>query len=148
SDVWTGSISDLQKKIEDDFKKTLKKKVKKNTALIYYGECTVEVTGDGLGGRNQELALRIANTLPDSDYNYAFLSAGTDGIDGPTDAAGAVVTNSTKKLAKENGLNINSYLKNNDSYHFFRKAGGHLKPGPTGNNLMDLQVLLIDFTSD
>ena len=113
-------------------------------AIISYGEPTVQVTGSGLGGRNQELALRMATALQDIDHNLAFLSAGTDGIDGPTDVAGAVITNQTFQKALESDINPKQYLDNNDSYHFFKKAGGHIKPGPTGNNLMDLHIVLIE----
>lgn len=141
-EVWTGPITALQDKIVADFEK-LESKSQNKLAYIYYGECTVHVSGNGLGGRNQELALRIADALADAKPEFAFLSGGSDGIDGPTDAAGAVVTNSTKEEAKQKGISINKYLENNDSYNFFDKAGGHLKPGPTGNNLMDLQILLI-----
>lgn len=112
-------------------------------AIISFGEPTVQVTGDGLGGRNQELALRMAKALQNIDQDIAFLSAGTDGIDGPTDAAGAVITNETFKKAVSSNINPNQYLDANDSYHFFHKAGGHIKPGPTGNNLMDLHIVLI-----
>lgn len=141
-DVWTGPISELEQKITADFNAVETGK-EENLAYIYYGECTVHVTGNGLGGRNQELALRVADTLAGSETEFAFLSGGSDGIDGPTDAAGAIVTNLTKEKAEEKSLNTKNYLKNNDSYNFFDKAGGHLKPGPTGNNLMDLQILLI-----
>ena len=112
-------------------------------AIISFGEPTVHVTGDGLGGRNQELALRMADALQSIDHSVAFLSAGTDGIDGPTDAAGAVVTNQTYQQALSSNINTKQYLEANDSYHFFQKAGGHIKPGPTGNNLMDLHIVLI-----
>jgi len=144
AEVWTGDLSKLKSKICKDLKKISGKPEgsKKGFARIYYGECTVQVTGDGLGGRNQELALRIATCLDHSKCESAFLSAGSDGIDGPTDAAGAIVTNQTLRKAKEKGIDAGDYLNRNDSYHFFKKAGGHLKPGPTGNNLMDLQVLL------
>jgi glycerate-2-kinase len=113
-------------------------------AIIGFGEPTVEVTGSGLGGRNQELALRMALQLQDMERSIAFLSAGSDGIDGPTDAAGAVVTQQTIGQAIKASINPRQYLDNNDSYHFFEKAGGHIKPGPTGNNLMDLHILLVE----
>jgi glycerate-2-kinase len=113
-------------------------------AIIGFGEPTVEVTGSGLGGRNQELALRMALQLQDMERSIVFLSAGSDGIDGPTDAAGAVVTQQTIGQAIKASINPRQYLDNNDSYHFFEKAGGHIKPGPTGNNLMDLHILLVE----
>jgi len=116
----------------------------KPKAIISFGEPTVHVTGNGLGGRNQELALRMADALQNVDHDIAFLSAGTDGIDGPTDAAGAVITNQSFQEAVSSSINPTQYLDNNDSYHFFQKAGGHIKPGPTGNNLMDLHIVLMD----
>jgi len=110
--------------------------------LIFYGESTVSVTGSGKGGRNQELALRGAIKIA-GQKNTTWLSAGTDGIDGPTDAAGAIVDGQTISKAKEKGLDPNKYLKNNDSYHFHEKVGTLFKTGPTGNNLMDLVLVLI-----
>lgn len=139
---WDGPIDDLEemlsKKIDnlpDDWRSKY--------AIITFGEPTVHVTGSGLGGRNQELALRMAARLKQHKKEICFLSAGTDGIDGPTDAAGAVVTNKTYSEAEEAGIDPMQYLRENDSYHFFEKAGGHIKPGPTGNNLMDLQITLV-----
>ena len=140
---WSGPIEDLEQLIIQSIKKHLNTDQK--TVLLFFGEPTVNVTGPGLGGRNQELALRMTLHLQDldSENEVVFLSAGTDGIDGPTDVAGAVVDKSTIKKASKKGLDAKSYLKENDSYHFFKKAGGHLKTGPTGNNLMDLQIALI-----
>jgi glycerate 2-kinase len=114
----------------------------KKQALIFYGESSVNVSGSGKGGRNQELALRIAMHLNDA-APVSFASIGTDGVDGPTDSAGALVDETTIRSAESQQINPASYLGNNDSYAFFNKAGGHIKTGPTGNNLMDLQVLLI-----
>lgn len=111
-------------------------------AVICYGESTVNVMGDGKGGRNQELALRGALEIEDLE-NIIWLSAGTDGIDGPTDAAGAIVDGSTIRKAREKGLNPEDFLNRNDTYHFHEKMGTLLRTGPTGNNLMDLQVVLI-----
>jgi len=111
-------------------------------ALVFYGESSVNVTGDGKGGRNQELALRVAIQI-NGEIPVTFASIGTDGIDGPTDAAGAIVDETMISKAIELELEPESFLKNNDSYSFFDKAGGHIKTGPTGNNLMDLQVLLV-----
>ncbi len=111
--------------------------------LIFYGESYVNVTGPGRGGRNQELALRMSIRLPELNRKALFLSAGTDGVDGPTDAAGAFANHNTLRKARANGLNPESFLMENDSYSFFKQAGGHLITGPTGNNLMDLQFLLL-----
>jgi glycerate 2-kinase len=114
------------------------------SAFIFFGECTVEVRGTGKGGRNQELALRMAREIAGSERKILFMSAGTDGIDGPTDAAGAIVDNRTWNDAEAFGIDPAPYLENNDSYTFFEKAGGHIKTGPTGNNVMDLQFLIIE----
>jgi hydroxypyruvate reductase len=113
------------------------------SALVWGGETTVTVTGDGTGGRNQELALAAALALADTDRPAAFLSGGTDGIDGPTDAAGAVVTPDTVRRARRQGLDPQAALAANDAYAFFDAVGGHLKPGPTHTNVMDVQVGLV-----
>ncbi len=139
--AWSGYIDDFEKHILEAVKSNLKND--SPTALLFFGECTIKVTGKGLGGRNQELALRMANNLKEFDRDITFLSAGTDGIDGPTDAAGAVVNQNTVHEAEKKGLKVEEYISNNNSYHFFDKFGDHIKPGGTGNNLMDLQIVLI-----
>jgi glycerate 2-kinase len=111
-------------------------------ALIYFGESTVNVTGNGLGGRSQELALSALLSI-EGQHNITILSVGTDGRDGPTDATGAICTSVTASAARKIGFDPESYLHNNDSYHFFEKMGGLLITGPTGNNLMDLQIVLV-----
>jgi glycerate-2-kinase len=110
--------------------------------LISGGEPTVSVRGNGLGGRNMELALAFAAEI-DGSEGITLLSAGTDGTDGPTDAAGAIVDGETIRKAKAAGLDPDAYLANNDSYHFFQKSGGLLITGPTGTNVMDIQLMLI-----
>ncbi|MEX0662468.1 MAG: DUF4147 domain-containing protein [Balneolaceae bacterium] len=139
--AWSGTIDDF----EDHILEAIKSNVSNSspTALLFFGECTIKVSGKGLGGRNQELVLRMADKLKDFDREIIFLSAGTDGIDGPTNAAGAVVNQNTFHEAEKKGLKIEEYLSNNDSYHFFDTFGDHIKPGGTGNNLMDLQIVLI-----
>lgn len=107
------------------------------TCLLFGGETTVNVQGNGRGGRNQELALASLQQLKDCDNIY-ILSAGTDGIDGNSDAAGAIVS---KKLYRP--LEINAHLQNNDSHSFFQKYGGLLSPGKTGTNVMDIVMVLI-----
>lgn len=139
----SGSMNELEQSLLNQIRKLIDSG-DGSKAIISYGEPTLQVTGDGLGGRNQELALRMAVALQTIDHNLAFLSAGTDGIDGPTDVAGAVITNETYRQALESNINPKQYLDNNDSYNFFKKAGGHIKPGPTGNNLMDLHIVLIE----
>jgi hydroxypyruvate reductase len=112
--------------------------------VISSGETTVTVTGSGRGGRNQELALASAAVLGSAGAPMALASAGTDGIDGPTDAAGAVVDSTTLIRAAAAGLpSITSYLHNNDSYSFFDRLGDLIRTGPTGTNVDDLQVLLL-----
>jgi glycerate-2-kinase len=111
--------------------------------LISGGETTVTVKGSGLGGRNMELALAFAQEIKGM-RGITFLSAGTDGTDGPTDAAGAIVDGETITRAEAAGHSPEAYLENNDSYHFFKVAGGLFLTGPTGTNVMDLQIVLID----
>jgi glycerate 2-kinase len=116
--------------------------------LLCGGETTVVVRGSGKGGRNQEFALVFGLGI-ESWQGVSMLSAGTDGTDGPTDAAGAMVDGSTITQAKKLGLDPLSYLANNDSYAFFRQldsASGthcHFKTGPTGTNVMDIQIVLL-----
>ncbi len=112
-------------------------------ALLFGGETTVQVKGNGKGGRNQELVLSALSKLKQNCGIY-ILSAGTDGIDGPTDVAGAVASCNTYKKAKELNLNIESFLKNNDSYTFFKKVGGHIITGNTGTNVMDIIILFVE----
>jgi glycerate 2-kinase len=112
--------------------------------IISSGETTVTVTGHGKGGRNQELALAAAKVVGSVDGPAVLASAGTDGIDGPTDAAGAIVDSSTLSRAAAMGLpGIDSYLQNNDSYTFFANLGDLIRTGPTGTNVDDLQILLL-----
>lgn len=106
------------------------------------GETTVTLRGKGLGGRNQEFVLAAAIAL-ERTGGVTIFSAGTDGIDGPTDAAGAVADSSTLLRACALKLDPRSFLDNNDSYHFFERAGGLVKTGPTGTNVMDVRILLI-----
>ena len=119
------------------------KKHDRKICLISGGETTVTVKGNGLGGRNMELALSFALETEKID-GIALLSAGTDGTDGPTDAAGAIVDGETIKKAKDLGLNPEEYLENNDSYNFFKKNGRLFITGPTGTNVMDIQILIIE----
>ena len=111
--------------------------------LISGGETTVTVRGRGLGGRNTELALAFALEV-EGEEGIALLSAGTDGSDGPTDAAGATVDGATAVRARSAGIDPEKYLADNDSYHFFEKAGGLFRTGPTGTNVMDVQIMLVD----
>jgi len=114
----------------------------KNLCFLSGGETTVTIRGKGLGGRNQEFVLAAAIAL-EKTSGVTIFSAGTDGIDGPTPAAGAVADASTLLRACTLKLDPRSFLDNNDSYHFFEKAGGLVKTGPTGTNVMDVRILLI-----
>lgn len=119
------------------------------TCVLAGGEPTVELTGKGRGGRNQELALRVGLELRGLQlppHGPVFLSGGTDGQDGPTEAAGAVTDGGLCDEARAQGLDIDSVLSNNDSYTFFSRlsAAEHLLvPGLTCTNVMDVHVLLI-----
>lgn len=110
--------------------------------LLSGGETTVTVQGNGRGGRNQELALSFALEIAGTP-GISLLSAGTDGIDGPTDAAGAMVDGETVNLARRAGLDPLSHLAANDAYPLLDRCGALLKIGPTGTNVMDVQVILI-----
>ena len=109
--------------------------------IIAGGETTVTVRGDGLGGRNMELAL--ASVLELSGLPAVLISLATDGGDGPTDAAGAIVTGQTLAQARLAGLDPQDYLTRNDSYHFFAALEDLLRPGPTQTNVNDLTFLFI-----
>ncbi len=112
------------------------------TCLLWGGETTVTVTGQGRGGRNQEVALAAALALEGSRRPVVVLSGGTDGIDGPTDAAGAWATPQTVPQARRLGLDPEAALADNDAYPFFQRLGALLQPGPTHTNVMDLLVVL------
>lgn len=113
--------------------------------ILAGGETTVSIHGQGMGGRNQELVLASVCALEDSPFKdqICIASVGTDGSDGPTDAAGACVTMDTSFNYTELGLNPREYLLDNDAYNFFEQAGGLIKTGPTGTNVMDLVALLV-----
>jgi glycerate-2-kinase len=111
--------------------------------LLFGGETTVRVTGDGLGGRNQHLALMMALKLQEIP-GVTFLSAGTDGNDGNTEMAGAVADTETIHDALAMNVDPERFLREFDSYNFFRSAGGHVFTGPTMTNVMDLAVAIIE----
>lgn len=106
------------------------------------GETTVTLRGKGLGGRNQEFVLAAAMEIEDMD-NVVCFSAGTDGTDGPTDAAGAIADGATVSRAQAISLDPQRALRNNDSYHFFDPLGDLLRTGPTNTNVMDLRIMLV-----
>jgi hydroxypyruvate reductase len=110
--------------------------------VISGGEPTVTVRGAGLGGRNQEFALAAALDIAGLE-GVVVLSGGTDGTDGPTDAAGAVADGTTVARAELSGMNAARYLANNDSYRLFDALGDLIKTGPTGTNVADVQIVLV-----
>ncbi len=110
--------------------------------LVAAGETTVTVRGTGQGGRNQEVALGAARVLEGSDQ-ILVASVGTDGIDGPTDAAGACATGGTLERARLLGLDAAAALAENDAYPFFRALEDLIVTGPTGTNVMDIQIVLV-----
>jgi len=134
SDTLVGDVSTAAALIRDHMTT-----VSKPTALLFGGETTVKLTGTGRGGRNQELALRVALTAPDLLQSWVFLSGGTDGRDGPTNAAGGIVDASTAARIP----NADALLANNDSYAALKAADALLITQATGTNVADVQVLLI-----
>ncbi|HXP84567.1 MAG TPA: glycerate kinase [Bryobacteraceae bacterium] len=119
--------------------------VRRPACVLSGGETTVTVRGRGLGGRNQEFVLAAALALEGVDGVTVF-SAGTDGIDGPTPAAGAIADGNIVQQARSRGVDARAYLDDNDSYRFFERMKGLVRTGPTGTNVMDIRLLLV--TSD
>ncbi|OGP86815.1 MAG: glycerate kinase [Deltaproteobacteria bacterium RBG_16_48_10] len=117
--------------------------ISKPACLISGGETTVTIKGQGLGGRNQEFALAGAIEIQGLE-KVVLLSGGTDGTDGPTDAAGALADSTTIKRAHEMGLDPRTHLENNNAYPFFKQLGDLLMTGPTRTNVMDVRIVLID----
>jgi hydroxypyruvate reductase len=111
--------------------------------VISSGETTVRVTGRGSGGRNQEFALALARPLAESGIDAIVASVGSDGIDGPTDAAGALVDGTTLERGRALGFSPEAFLADNDSHAFFAALEDLVHTGPTGTNVGDLQVVLL-----
>ena len=136
-------IKDNEQGIAKDVGKQLAllaNKQEPGTCLIMGGETVVKITGNGKGGRNQELALSAARFIND---NVALFSLGSDGSDGPTDAAGGYIDKDVINKIKELNINIDSVLDNNDSYNTLKQVDGLIITGPTGTNVNDLMVALI-----
>lgn len=138
-----GDVTDVTNYICKTAKTFNDENINKKICLLFGGEPTVKVNAKGLGGRNQHLALLVARLLKDHP-DITVLSGGTDGTDGPTDAAGAVVDSSTWKKAANLGLDMDRYINNCDSHHFFKQEGGLIITGPTQTNVMDLIIVLIN----
>jgi len=117
----------------------------KPTAIVWGGETTVKIKGTGLGGRNQELALIVAKLAHEnpSTKSWVFLSAGTDGRDGPTEAAGAIVDQDTCQRVLEKGCKVTDFLSENNSNEALRISDDLLQIGATGTNVADVQILII-----
>ncbi len=113
----------------------------KPAAIIVGSETTVTVTGEGKGGRNQEVALGAVQEI--SGLKSVLATLGSDGIDGPTDAAGAIIDGASFERAKEHGLDPNSFLKENDAYRFFEDLNDLIFTGPTGTNVNDISIILV-----
>jgi len=114
----------------------------KRSAIVFGGETTVTVRGRGKGGRNQELVLAAAQRIRNC-LGVAIASIGTDGVDGSTDAAGAIADSETVKRAANLGMQADRYLRNNDSYRFFSKLNDLIITGPTGTNVNDVGVIVV-----
>lgn len=136
-----GDVKEAAKHIVEQVRRHSKKT---NFALAFGGETTVQVTGTGKGGRNQELALRVASGMKQVRMkgNWCFLSGGTDGRDGPTDAAGGLVDAGTLARVTDSGLDINALLANNDAYTALAASDDLVMTGGTGTNVADLQLFL------
>ena len=117
--------------------------LRRPACVIASGETTVRVKGTGTGGRNQEFALAAAEVIAGAGPQAIFASIGTDGIDGPTDAAGAIVDNSTVDRLNAAGKSLQAVLDDNDSYTCFDSLGDLVRTGPSGTNVGDLQVFLL-----
>lgn len=140
-DGWMdGDVADAAAQIAADMRKAAAP-----TLFLYGGETTVVVTGSGLGGRNQELALRVAMLLEDEppQGEWLFLSGGTDGRDGPTDAAGGVVDAQTLPAMRAAGVDPAAELADNNAYAALKAADALLMTGATGTNVADLQVAVV-----
>lgn len=141
SDALVGDVAEATKKIL-----TAAAAVPKGqpTCLVFGGETTVVLRGDGRGGRNQELALRMAITGPTGLARpFVFLSGGTDGRDGPTDAAGGIVDQNSLARMRGAGVDPEALLENNDSYAALAASGDLLITGATGTNVADVQILFL-----
>ena len=114
-------------------------------AFLAGGETVVHLTGNGLGGRNQELALAAAVGIQGLS-NVCVISVGSDGTDGPTDAAGGYVDGDTVRALTEQGLRVADVLAQNDAYHALKAVNGLILTGPTGTNVNDVAVALVDFS--
>ncbi len=147
SKIWKTNIEGDVQVIANNFIRDLKKKnCKKPIILISGGESTVKIKGKGKGGRNQEFALHFIKNIRKSLSNLKFtlLSAGTDGRDGPTNAAGAIVNDKSLDLIENKNINLNKELENNNSYQVLKKINSLVIINGTNTNVADIQLLMIN----
>ena len=140
SDHLDGEASDTGRWMAEELRKHVG--CGKKIALLAGGETVVHLKGNGLGGRNQELALAAAEVL-DGIHDAALISVGSDGTDGPSDAAGGYVDTDTVRELKAKGMDIRAYLDNNDAYHALQAVDNLIITGPTGTNVNDVTIGLI-----
>jgi hydroxypyruvate reductase len=144
SEILTNELQGEAREVERELARHLRISAEKLTrpfCLIAGGETTVTIRGNGRGGRNQELALAAVDELKDL-HNVMLISLATDGDDGPTDAAGAVVTGESAQRAERLGIDAADYLSRNDAYVFFDALGDLIRTGPSGTNVNDLVFLI------
>jgi len=134
-----GDVAKAADVIAGDIQRNLKNGAQ---AFIWGGETTVTPRGKGKGGRNQELALRVSEKLSNLSGDWVFMSAGTDGRDGPTDAAGGIVDAGTIARLSQNGQSLADFLNQSDSYTALSQSGDLLITGGTGTNVADVQLFL------
>lgn len=132
-EIVTDSLQGDVKIVADEIVKTVQKRDAE--VFLFGGECTVDVVGEGKGGRNQELCLHVLKQIREHE-NITFLSAGSDGIDGNSVATGGVVDSQSYRE------DIDDFLKNNDSYHYLKRGNNLLITGPTGTNVMDIMIAI------
>jgi len=137
--ILTNKLNGEAKSVGKKLLKSINKYKNKN-CFLFAGETTVTVKGKGKGGRNQELCMGAMEDI--SKLNAALVSIGGDGIDGPTDAAGAIIDNNSLEKSINSKLNYKRYLKNNDSYYFFKKMNDLVFTGLTGSNVADIGVII------
>ena len=145
SDQLNGEAKDVTEELLQYAQALLSEGINKPYAIVAGGETTVTLQGMGLGGRNQEMALAFALAAEKHTLaaDWVFLSAGTDGRDGPTDAAGGIVDTQSITRMHDADIKAEQYLANNDAYHALQKSKDLLITGATGTNVADLQILLI-----
>lgn len=141
-----GVASDEAVRLIDDYNSIISNNSSKRIAIVSGGETVVDIKGSGKGGRNQELGLSFLHRLNGEllNRNWLFLSVGTDGIDGPTDAAGAIISSDMIDKHAALASNIDKYLDNNDSYNCLNQLDSLYITGPSGTNVADIQILLVD----